>query len=189
MATSHPAGAASHSGPAAWEIESLLRQQRSQQLDALFAKSLVGNWLCGPFECVRLVVETAMTLGQKRLAGRWLAKLHPFCTPENIPVALASALRARQPAFVLTLYTRFRADLLNLEAGERLALASDTLHLALRIRLPKGRNGAWAKHLMLLRHVDEMTVFLPADASEHLRGEMDALRVRLRQLYRPKLVE
>jgi hypothetical protein len=172
----------SYPGHAAREIEGLLSQQRSRQLDTIFAHSLVGDWFCGPFECAKLIVEAAMTFGQGRLAGRWLVKLLPFCTPENVPVALALALRARQPALVLTLYARFRADLLNLEAEERLALASDTLHLALRLRLPKGRNGAWEKHRKLLKNMDEMTAFLPADAPTSLRSQADALRARLQEL-------
>jgi len=175
-------GAVSCSGLAAREIEELLRQQRSRELEGVFARSMVGDWLCGPFECVRLIVETSMTLGQGRLAGRWLPKLPPFCTPENVSVALALALRARQPTHVLTLYACFRADLLRLETGVRLALASDTLHLALRTRLPKGRNGAWKKHRELLRNAYEMTASLPADAMEHRQGEVEALRARLREL-------
>ena len=174
--------AVSRSGLAAREIEELLRQQRSRELEVVFARSLMGAWLCGPFECVRLIVETSMTLRQGRLASRWLAKLPPFCTPENVPVALALALRARQPTLVLTLYACFRTDLLQLEAGMRLALASETLHLALRTRLPKGRNGAWKKHCELLRHAYEMTASLPVEAPEHRRDEAEALRARLQEL-------
>jgi hypothetical protein len=182
-------GAASRSRLAAREIDELLRQQRSRELEGVFARSLIGDWLCGPFECVRLIVETSMTLRQGRLARRWLAKLPPFCTSKNVPVAMALALRARQATLVLTLYACFRNDLLRQEAGVRLALASDILHLALRTRLPKGRNGAWKKHRELLKLAYEITASLPADAPEHWRGEAEAMRARLQEFQRWKSVE
>jgi hypothetical protein len=100
--------AVSRSGLAAREIKELLRQQRSRELEVVFARSLMGAWLCGPFECVRLIVETSMTLRQGRLASRWLAKLPPFCTPENVPVALAHS--AEQFPLIEVLFEDFQAS-------------------------------------------------------------------------------
>ncbi len=162
-------------------IESLLRRQRSGDLEPLFRRSWNDGGRRAQFDCARRIVEICLKLDHRKLAGRWLLRMPALCEPEDVPVALALAVQARQISVILTLRERFPT--VSADAEQVLDLARGVLALALRARLPFGRQGAWKTHLALLAWVRDLALGVAADGSpEHVRAEAEAMLMRIRQL-------
>lgn len=143
-------------------IEPLLRQSQPLDLEAMFQNSLDGTAPFGAFQSARYVAERCIEMGRWKRAAFWTRKMASVCVQENYPDALALALHAKQTPIVLSLYEKFHGQS-TLEPEQAVNLARETIGLAMRLRLPQGRFGAWKKHLALLRIAQALLDATPPD--------------------------
>lgn len=164
------------------EIERLLRQAGHDELKNCGGLGLDIKGQRAAFDCVRSIVETRLRLGQRKLAGRWLAWVPSLCAPEDFPIALSLALKARQITIVQMLCERIVIDAIA-EPPVVLSLARDTLALALRLRLPFGRHGAWRKHMDLLDQARGLVLWALANGLPgHLQNDAESILRRIKKL-------
>lgn len=105
------------------------------------------------------ILSVCARLGRKRAARSWLERLvrqSEALRPIELAQAITMAVEMGQAESVLLLCGRLTATDLGASASHRLDVAYRVVVLARRMRLPHGRNGAWAMHLRLLAAVCEM---------------------------------
>lgn len=105
------------------------------------------------------VLSICARLGSKRAARSWMERLaqQPAALAlDELAHAITMAAEMGQAESVLLLCKRLSAIDPGPGAPHRLGAAQHVIVLAKRMRLPHGRNGAWAMHLRLLAMVSEM---------------------------------
>lgn len=170
-------------GPFKQSVAATLIRGRPDDLDALCRQTLAADESLTPFQLARVITETCLELGRRKQARHWLERSVADAAEAEVPSALALALRAGQPAIVLTLYGRMQ-DLSLPAPEEALGLARETFLLAKCLRLPHGRNHAWEAHKELLgnagRLLEQILPMLPATGD--VREEAESLSSSLHRL-------
>lgn len=167
------------------EIQTALRAGRS--LDSIvsrYQRSVLGD----PAAIVRLHLLTAQAcweMGRRKDTRLWLERAMTnvvVAAPQDIVEALDLGVRIGHAQAVISLAkAALESDEALIQSG--VGMASTIVELAMRMRLPAGRNGAWSTHLDLLRVA---TLLLERVISlripEVSNSEARALLVRVRHL-------
>lgn len=106
------------------------------------------------------IIRTCLNAGKKRTARKWVEKLATEPAIESQPEAILEAIELSAAIGHVELVFLFCQKMVatepSLAAPHCLTAAEHIKLLARRIRLPRGRNGAWATHLKLLKFASQL---------------------------------
>jgi thioredoxin-like negative regulator of GroEL len=129
----------------------------TSRLDRLLRQTLVAHPTTNVPHLGLIIAETCLALGRTKQARHWLEQLARDVNPDGIARAISVAIRGGHADVALRLFDRLSGQAVP-EPCECLALAQEAITLAVRLRLPRGRDGAWTKHLKLLRSAESLLV-------------------------------
>lgn len=153
--------AESADGAAGWraafraEVVRALGSGEPNRLERIYRDALDNRYA----NAAQLQLSICARLGRKRAARSWMERLaqQPAALAlDELVHAITMAVEMGQAESVLLLCKRLSAIDPGPCAPHRLDAAHHVMALAKRMRLPHGRNGAWAMHLRLLAMVSEM---------------------------------
>lgn len=154
------------------DVQAVLRSRSGAAgLDELFLRRL-GESPASETGLIVVIAQTCLDLGHKAATRKWLERLARRADKSSINDLLRGieiAAHARQAYCALHLCREFSRRRTSVVAeGERIAHA--IVELALRMRIPRARNGAWATHRRLLeaaRTLLEHMLEFPASSEQH----------------------
>lgn len=119
------------------------------RIDALCRKVLTEKKVDDPALPLLIVVQACLDLGRKKQACGFLERAAAHVSNRNVLRLFALAIRCGQTQLAIQLHAS-RPNLGDASPEEAYEVALETIALAKRLRLPRGRNGAWTAHLALL---------------------------------------
>ncbi|WP_162600624.1 hypothetical protein [Paraburkholderia sp. C35] len=122
--------------------------------------------------------QTCWSMGRRKETRAWLDMLiarQSVLAPEDLAAAVSVTASAGQAQMVLGL-SRLLREQPPVASSEAVDACTAMIELALRLRIPRARNGAWSVHRTLLEEASKLLDTLPAG------DQTDGLKARARSL-------
>lgn len=106
-----------------------------------------------------IVITVCQQTGRTKMARKWLQRLEAGLSSAVMVPALMVAMRSGYADVALRLFDKLSEQEVA-RPGDSLALAQEAIALAMRLRLPRGRHGAWIIHHRLLQTAESLLLDL-----------------------------